>query len=317
MPAAAAYVGATILGAVGVTAATIATYEIVGYIAIELALNAVLRALSPRPPKPTDQPRTQSINDSLAHGKILYGMVCVGGAHIIPPICTTGTDPTDGKTYAGHWTHRGLVFAQHEVDSFGPVRYEQAYIDQSKIRTVDNTLDAGLVLASGNPWDNTLGGSRWTMVRCFRGTSSDVVDYILSQADPVAFTSLFRGRGVAHAFFTFGYGDIFQAGVPPLSVCINAKKVYDPRKDSTNGGAGSHRYTDSTTWEWSNNPILCALDLITFDKELGGGGYDPAFDIDWPLAAAAANICDTSVDTAPGVANLVSQGTGTGVVTIT
>lgn len=279
------------------------------YAAEMLALNAIMRALSPRAPKPADLPRTQSISDTLAHGKILFGAVCVGGANIIPPISTTGTDPTDGKTYAGNWTHRGLVFAQHEVDSYGPLRYEQAYIDQSQIAPVNNTLDAGLVLASGNVWDSVLHLARYTMARLYRGTSTDTADYILTQADPVAFTSSFRSRGVACGFFTFAFGDWFQGGVPPISVCINGMRVYDPRKDATNGGLGTHRYATPSTWEWSCNPTLCAAALIIFDRELGGGGYDPAADIDWPLVAAAANISDASVDTAPTVANLISQGT--------
>jgi hypothetical protein len=287
--------------------------EVIVYAVTELALNAVLRALAPRAPKPVDYPRTQSISDTLAHGKILYGMVCVGGTNIIPPISTTGTDPKDGKTYAGNWTHRGLALAQHEVDSFGPVRFEQSYIDQAQLSPITGTLDDGLVLASGNAWDNVLHQSRWAMVRCYRGTSADTADYILRQADPVAFTTQFRTRGVACLFATFGFGDIFSGGVPPISVCINGMKVYDPRKDSSNGGAGAHRYNLPGTWEWSNNPILCAANLIIFDKELGGGGYDPALDIDWPLASAAANLCDASVDTHPTVVSLVSQG---GTITI-
>lgn len=314
MPQAAAVGAVWLAGAIGVS---VAVASVIIYAAEMLALNAVLRALSPRAPKPVALPRTQALSDTLSPGKILYGMVCVGGAHIIPPIATDGTDPLDGKVYAGNWTHRALALAQHEVDSFGPVRYEQSYIDQSQIRAADNTLDSGLVLASGNIWDNVLGQTRYTMIRCYRGTATDPADYLIMQADPNAFTSSFRSRGVAVAFATFAFGDWFQGGVPPLSFCVNGKKCYDPRKDSTNGGVGTHRYLTPSTWEWTCNPILCASDLIIFDRELGGGGYDPALDVDWSLVSAAANICDASVDTAPVVTNLVSQGSGAGAVTIT
>lgn len=306
MPQAAAVGAIWLAGAIGVS---VAVASVIIYVAEILALNAVMRALSPRAPKPVDLPRTQTISDTLAHGKILYGMVCIGGANIIPPISTAGTDPATGKVYAGNWTHRGLVLAQHEVDSFGPVRFEQSYMDQSQIRAITGSLDDGLILASGNPWDNTLGGSRYAMVRCYKGTATDTADFILKAADPAAFTTSFRSRGVACLFATFGFGDRFSGGVPPISVCVNGKKCYDPRKDSTNGGIGTHRYLTPSTWEWTCNPILCAADLIIFDRELGGGGYDPQFDVDWPLVSAAANIADASVDTNPTVANLVTQGT--------
>lgn len=298
--------GAAWLGAI---IGSVAVASVIIYAAEILALNAVLRALAPRAPKPVALPRTQALSDTLSPGKILYGMVCVGGAHIIPPIATDGTDPLDGKVYAGNWTHRALALAQHEVDSYGPVRYEQSYIDQSQIRPAENTLDSGLVLASGNIWDNVLHQTRYTMIRCYRGTATDPADYLIMQADPNAFTSSFRSRGVAVAFATFAFGDWFQGGVPPLSFCVNGKKCYDPRKDSSNGGVGTHRYLTPSTWEWTCNPILCASDLIIFDRELGGGGYDPALDVDWSLVSAAANICDAPVDTAPVIPNVSSQGT--------
>lgn len=42
---------------------------------------------------------------------------------------------------------------------------------------------------------------------------------------------------------------------------IEGKKIYDPRKDSTNGGSGAHRVNDKTTWEYSTNPVLALADF--------------------------------------------------------
>jgi hypothetical protein len=42
----------------------------------------------------------------------------------------------------------------------------------------------------------------------------------------------------------------------PWAADVHGLLLYDPRLDSTNGGSGSHRYNDPTTWTYSRNPIL-------------------------------------------------------------
>jgi hypothetical protein len=48
----------------------------------------------------------------------------------------------------------------------------------------------------------------------------------------------------------------------PWAADVHGLKLYDPRLDSTNGGSGSHRYNDPTTWTYSNNPILISRYLL-------------------------------------------------------
>ena len=63
----------------------------------------------------------------------------------------------------------------------------------------------------------------------------------------------------------------FPNGWPEWSVALRGARMYDPRKDSTNGGSGSHRYLQSsawtlynTTWEWSENPAIVAAHYIAW-----------------------------------------------------
>jgi hypothetical protein len=50
----------------------------------------------------------------------------------------------------------------------------------------------------------------------------------------------------------------WPGGRPRFGFVVKGKLCYDPRKDSTvTGGSGSHRWDDPTTWEWSENPIVC------------------------------------------------------------
>jgi len=58
---------------------------------------------------------------------------------------------------------------------------------------------------------------------------------------------------------------IWSTGRPSFLWRIKGRKVYDPRLDPTvDGGdpAGTHSATDPTTWEWSDNPILCRYDYV-------------------------------------------------------
>jgi hypothetical protein len=86
--------------------------------------------------------------------------------------------------------------------------------------------------------------------------------------------------------------------------------VYDPRRDSTRGGSGSHRADDQATWEFTsgstdlgNNPALQVLAVLLGWKIGGqvsvGAGYLPDR-IDFADFITAANICDEAVSLAGG-----------------
>ena len=86
--------------------------------------------------------------------------------------------------------------------------------------------------------------------------------------------------------------EIFPTGVNQIKFKVRGKPVYDPRKDTTAGGDGEQRATDSSTWAWSDNPILCTYDYIR------NYGYRPIplRRIPWDFAALTANYCDTVVE---------------------
>jgi hypothetical protein len=84
---------------------------------------------------------------------------------------------------------------------------------------------------------------------------------------------------------------LYATGFPGVSAIVRGKKVYDPRLDSTNGGAGAQRANTSSTWAYSDNAALCAVDYLR--DELGFGCASA--EIDWPSVIAAANVCDELV----------------------
>jgi hypothetical protein len=51
---------------------------------------------------------------------------------------------------------------------------------------------------------------------------------------------------------------VWPGGRPRFGFVIRGKLCYDPRLDDTvTGGAGAHRWDDASTWEWSENAVVC------------------------------------------------------------
>lgn len=82
----------------------------------------------------------------------------------------------------------------------------------------------------------------------------------------------------------------FPQGIKEIKFKVRGKPLYDPRLDTTAGGSGSHRLNDQTSWEWSDNSILCSYDWVM------NYGYRPipTRRIPWNFVALAANHCDES-----------------------
>lgn len=86
--------------------------------------------------------------------------------------------------------------------------------------------------------------------------------------------------------------DKFPQGLNEAKFIVRGHKVYDPRKDSTAGGSGTHRSDDESTWEWSDNPELCAYDCL----RRYGARPVPQRRIPWDFVATAASYCEESAN---------------------
>jgi hypothetical protein len=109
-------------------------------------------------------------------------------------------------------------------------------------------------------------------------------------------TTSHRLRGIPYAYALMYSGSVsafpqaFPNGAIEFSV-VGGVKVYDPRKDSTNGGSGSHRMNNPDSWEYSDNQRLCALDWLTWPE-----GYAKDWPrIDWASWVPQINLADENV----------------------
>jgi len=265
------------------TAATVAAYAAATFVyaAALLTLNSVAKSLLPSGKR--GQSLELNYSGTAEPIRYVFGTQKIGGMMVIPPICT-GND--------GKYLHVVMAIAgggETGIEEIGDVYFNNTVITSASIGAVTGTANDGLV-SSG-----TYQNRAW--IRRYLGTPTDLPsgDYILKTAYSAAFTNAFRGRGIAKIFLQLKWSQkVYKTGIPNFTAMVKGCKVYDPRLDSTNGGSGSQRYTDSTTWTWSSNPALCARHYLV---KIARRADD--IDIDDDSIIAAANICDQLV-TIPG-----------------
>ena len=212
--------------------------------------------------------------DPNAMGKIVYGETALA------------TDVVYNEQIEETRVFYVVAGAMHEIDSFG-----KFYIDDEEIEFDANDEATG-------DWAGAL-----KIYRNLGTRTQDAFNINISEWPSTA-----RGAGIAH------YGLLFDArsengqkklagGVPSrITHVAKGAKVYDPRKDSTIGGTGTHRVDDQNTWEFSGNWALVVANYLIgvrlFDSLVYGVGVDPV-DIDWQQVADMADVCDTEIDGKP------------------
>jgi hypothetical protein len=110
-----------------------------------------------------------------------------------------------------------------------------------------------------------------------------------------------RISGKAHALLTLRDGQKrpnYPAGEPRALMKMRGISFYDPRLDSTvAGGSGAHRVGDPSTFAYSQNPAIAALNWCLGLRENGVvvGGIGASVDgVDLPAFIEWANTCDAN-----------------------
>ncbi|SEM40415.1 hypothetical protein SAMN05192583_0067 [Sphingomonas gellani] len=104
---------------------------------------------------------------------------------------------------------------------------------------------------------------------------------------------------------------VWESGVPQrLTAIVEGCPLYDPRRDSTRGGSGSHRASDQATYvfrdgsvELGRNPALALLTYLLgwrINGKLVWGMGIPAHRIDFDNFRTYANLCEERVATQAG-----------------
>ncbi|NIZ12913.1 DUF1983 domain-containing protein [Phaeobacter sp. HF9A] len=166
---------------------------------------------------------------------------------------------------------------------------------------------------SGRPIESKLDDGRpYGFIQYFDGSQTTASSYLVEKfgADPERpWTEDHILTGTCYAILSFHREDrVYPNGVPSYAFEIDGPPLYDPRQDSTAGGAGDQRFNDPSTWGQSDNLMVIAYNILRGltlpDGRIWGGGYG-AGDLPYTEWAAAMDACDL-----PTGANNRAQFTG-------
>jgi hypothetical protein len=110
------------------------------------------------------------------------------------------------------------------------------------------------------------GGSDYLWVKYYDGTQTTadplLVGLVSSAERPYESTRV--GTGIAYVTTTALVEDTLFTGIPTFRFAVSGVPLYDPSKDSTNGGSGSQRYSNPATWggDGDNLPVVQIYNLL-------------------------------------------------------
>ena len=275
----------------GAIAATIG--GIVANIVTSVAVSALASALAPDAPQQVD-PGLQTkvtLSGGINPRSFIMGRYATAGDFAMPPM-------SRGVSSGG--TPNNLLTLIYILSDKAGVTLTDRIVLDGKYIPITGTVHP----AHGNELGGKYAGKGWIRVKNGPTVADSTLTGFFSGRARRPFTSDMVGRGLTYAILTIRYAPKVWQRVPPaLLFEVDGIKLYDPRKDTTVGGSGSHRWNNEATWEQTNNPAVMAYNVyrgITFANGAVWGYQLPASALPLSNWFAAMNKCDEAVSVAAG-----------------
>jgi hypothetical protein len=233
------------------------------------------------------QARGILVNKFLANSSIpvVYGTRKVGGNVVF--VETSGTD--------NEFLYMAVVLSEGEINSV-----ETLFVNNHQV-TLSGSLTDGTqrhTTSSDSNFFDTENNNSLITAQAHLGTDSQTSSSLLGEL--TSWTSNHRLQGLAYLALRFRWNAEKFGSLPTVQAIIKGRKVYNPNLDSTvTGGSGSHRADTSTTWEYSDNPILQLLDYLRNDR-FGMGIPNSYFDSNFADWQTATDVCDADITPVSG-----------------
>jgi hypothetical protein len=227
-------------------------------------------------------PLNVTLRGTIEFRRLIFGSVRTGGV-----LVHYGTSGSNGDDL---WYV--IAYAGHQSSAF-----HDFWLDERRIASSDIPSGAGGVVTA-SPWNSKLA------IYKHLGTSAQTVDTNLDAAF-TEWTTNHKLQGITYAAIKMTRDTgVFPDGAPSSASCLlDGMLTYDPRKDSTNGGSGSHRYTNPSTWEFSRDPVQHIRwymtggsvhnDITTLLVRYGCGESNSRLDDAYTIASS--NVCDQTL----------------------
>lgn len=293
MPQVAAFFPVTFATAGTTITASMVVTQLLSSVALSALSQAILKPDAPRPPGiATEVTTTGGTNPQ----SFVLGRYATAGNEVAPPMSHGEVDGTPNAylTYV-HDLGDMPITALHRIvlnddyNAFGQQPGDTSYTAHP---------DYGEIIR-GKYYD-------WGWIKFYDGTQTTADAMLTSKYGSYPdrpWASDMIGRGVPYVIATFRYRRDLYNALPRLRYEVDGIALYDPRKDTTVGGSGAHRWSDTSTWEFTRNPIVMIYNIlrgITLPDGRVWGGECAADDL--PLANwfAAMNVCDEAVSLSAG-----------------
>lgn len=226
--------------------------------------------------------------DPTAPRKIVFGNTAAGTDERFHELTNKNNHYIETTDDKGDYQHRVIALASHKLYSVDQIFLEDVLSFQGGGATGKYNKKSGLKItaitegsaANAAPFAS---GNYWTSACTFTGCAYLKISQKLDQ-------------------------DVYPDGLPSrMTTIVRGCPLYDPRLDSSNGGSGTHRWNDQTTWSYldgldeiGRNPALALLTYIIgyrIEGTLVWGMGIPAARIDIGNFITYANMCDEIVIT--------------------
>jgi len=221
-----------------------------------------------------------------AHIPVVYGTRKVGGNVVF--LETSGTD--------NQYLYMAIILSEGEVADIDSI-----FINDNQVTWSGDIADnTQITVGSGDA--NFFSGSSLITCEPHFGSDSQTASSLLSTLS--SWTSNHRLRGLCYLAIRFEWNQDKFGSLPSVQAVVKGKKVYNPNLDSTvTGGSGSHRADTSSTWEYSDNPILQLLDYLRNDR-FGMGIANSYFDSNFADWQTATDVCDANITPYSGASQI-------------
>ena len=212
-----------------------------------------------------------------AHIPIIYGTRKVGGNIVF--LETSGTD--------NQYLYMAIVLSEGEINDISAI-----FINDNQVTWSGDIADnTSITVGSGDA--NFYDGASLITCEPHFGSDSQSASTLLSTLS--SWTSNHRLRGLAYLALKFEWNQDKFGSLPSVNAIVQGKKVYNPNLDGTvTGGSGSHRADTSSTWEYSDNPVLQLLDYLR-NERYGMGIANSYFDSNFADWQTASDVCDANI----------------------
>ena len=234
------------------------------------------------------QARGALVNKFTANGHIpiVYGTRKVGGNVVF--LETSGTD--------NQYLYMALVLSEGEINDISSI------IINDNIVTWSGDIADNTQITVGSSDSNFYDGASLITCEPHFGSDDQSASSLLSTLS--SWTSNHRLRGLAYLAIRFEWNQDKFGSLPTVQAIVQGKKVYNPNLDGTvTGGSGSHRKDTSSTWEYSDNPILQLLDYLR-NERFGMGIPNSYFDSNFADWQTATDVCDTNITPFSGASQI-------------